>query len=460
MKHYNRVYTDEQLVRPITSVINKTIPDFNNNTLSNCLKLHLELNVLGPNEKLAAWIPGSHLFQQHPFIDRHPKSLQASEPHPSFLLLTSDRLLSLVPRLSKQTQDDPAMYFDAAEMNRRFVVQLKLRIADILRLDIGPSRQYLCFRAYNSAMISFMFLTRSQEITTTIVDFITTLLDPRISRNIINQDVEWFVRNLQSTVLLAKGSKSTQILSYHNVWDQMKPAPLRDEEYDQGLNQEISKVDFDFIRVYQLGVFLRYTKPLENCDLRGVQIQHVSFLTTCQYIYILAERLDVWPPAFVPPEYNPINGVNDPIEAKIKVKDKGLQIDYIPLFSVLGIGRVSELCKIEKRRSYKIDQGLSSDLAGLGKHLAKGDIGHMKKKMEKIAQAGSTSGWPWHLRLVFGEKTSSVVYPCEFEIPKSRDDFQVHYWWDLGFASKEATSTIIDALLNLNPEIEIFKEGE
>ena len=478
---------------PKSFAVNRSQPNLPFLNMNNSLQLHLKLHVMDPLDKIVAWIPGSILLQKHPIVPKPDASFSlfnlftpaspAFDAHkkpslyyPAYLLLTSSHLVFFRPKfrlaeLKSAMYDEQTSYFDPSEL---IYLKYKIKLHDLARIDVGPRRQYLVFRTRESCsganfdtdgLFSIMFQTRSRLLTTLIIDSITTQLHEMDTfRCVINQDNEWFVKTIQDTLLLRPGPKTLKVVHYDAVWPSCAsdfPKTLTDSEYDYGITETITKVDFEFLKLYLFGAFIRYHKPVAEADCRGVEIQHMSLVASNEYLYIMEERLYAWPPALVPLELSPnpnINASLEPILGEHKVDQKGLVIDLIsPLHNVLGVGRLNEVVRLERWRSWRIDDGLGvdaqdhcTDLRGLGRALQNGHLGYLGASTTKSShQQGTTSGWFWWIRIVFGRsKASQPLEPMKppTSVPRSDGHVDVYYWWDLCFSFKESADEFIDSV--------------
>ncbi|KAL5035488.1 hypothetical protein BDV3_005399 [Batrachochytrium dendrobatidis] len=551
-------------------------------SMSNSLQLYLKMNVLQSSEGIIGWISGSFLTQISPFITAikphashsigstasrlfgihaiktFVKSLSSSDlvtydtPQPispGYLLLTSSSIYIFRPlfslfNLKIPLRDEQTSYTDPTNL---LELVCKFSHVNIARVDVGPSRQHLCFHVVESTnnistpsllskvpsttsitpnstpepdtpttgfyaandkavvkrasskpkVVSWVFLSRSRIHTTQIVDCLTTSLDELRESlpigNTVNQDIESSLRNLQSTVFLRKGSKSVGILHYDGVWSLPKSplsiAPtegqrrgsaivcdplhiLSDDEHDKAAFADVTKVDFDFIRVYLLGCFLRYIRPIAELSERTVKIEHISIIGTSEYIYITTERLDVWPPLIIPPEFSPHASTNARINSVLpqlsqSFGGKGMVADIVSQFDhVLGVGRMRDIIRVERWRTWRIDNALGLPgeappvcFSNLGETLQNGFLGFMGVDATRVApevQQGCTSGWFWWVRIVFGEHLHPAGDPCVYNspqptaapesIPCSTSTERVSYWWDLAFANRDAVDELFDAI--------------
>lgn len=451
--------------------------------ISNALQLFLKLQLLQEDELTISWVPGSYTVQQDPFVPE-PKepsfldyigfgssnydlklTLSSQLFSPGYLLLTNLHIYIFAPRfrlssLKTPLSDEQTSYCDPSKLIK---LKQKISLKDILRIDLGPRRQYLIFRVKQDVdgkrkknkekLCSIMFHTRSRNSSTAIIDSITTTVyeNEELPPIVINQDTEWCIKNIQSQILLQSGEKSLSILNYNDVWNN-STAPekyqLKDEEADTGVSEPVTKVDFDFVKMYLLCGFLRYTRPVQDSIIRGIEIQHVSLLGTTEYLYLFQERLDIWPPPIFPTELGPTPQVNSPLISALNMGQKGLKIDVIPEFdNVLGVGRLIDVCRIERWRSYRIDQATrenSSDSAeefkGLGRALQNGVIGYYSPfQTGTCSQQGTVSGWMHWIRIIFGKHKADAAdsdlpisnlepNKCPDSIPSSSESMEVWYW--------------------------------
>ncbi|KAH6563146.1 hypothetical protein BASA60_010832 [Batrachochytrium salamandrivorans] len=502
-------------------------------SMSNSLQLYLKMNVLGISEGIINWIPGSYLTQIGPFVESahlssrktigsaasrlfgigairsFVKSLSssdiisnnASQPiSPGYLLLTTSAVYIFRPNFSLFNLKIPLRDEQTSYVDPSGLLELVCSFAhhDIARADVGPTRQYLCFRVVSSVsasskisgsmrdlslapistndvsdmqsssaslrakneksvsarssnitkIVSWVFLAGSRASTTQIVDCLTTRLhDLRNTLpmgNTINQDIESTLRNLQTSVFLRRGPKDLRILSYAGVWAHNTPPSiaissttslsldescnhaatldplhtLSDEEQDRACLADITKVDFDFVRLYVLGCFLRYIRPMAELSERTVKLEHISVIGTEDYIYVSTERLDVWPPLIVPPEYSPHSSTNSRIDSVVPMLSeenggKGFVADIVPQFeNILGVGRMRDILRVERWRTWRIDSALNCPgdtsqlcFSGLGEALQNGFLGFL------------------------GERVS--------------------YWWDLAFANRDSVDELFDVIRSI-----------
>ncbi|KAL2919594.1 hypothetical protein HK105_200506 [Polyrhizophydium stewartii] len=551
-------------------------------TLTNSLQLYLKLAVLDDSERIICWNPGSFLLQTSPFVGmpgtsanstprqsaaarlfsisairslvrsmsaRDETAYPAAPPtSPGYLLLTSSAVYIFRPIFSLYSlklplKDEQTTYLDPSALLQ---LVCKFPHSDIVRLDVGPSRQHLCFRVRQlpsgtaalspSALIpaqttsgttpaaspqpsvrsngaaassalsgskplrikidSWVFLARSRMCTNQIVEYLTASLHemlaehvmPSQSAGLVNQDIEPVLRNLQASVFLRPGRKDVRVLTYEHVWptprssesEQPKSSNgggsvcvLAESESDPAADAEITKVDFDFLRFYLLGCFMRYIRPVPELPARSVKLEHVSIVGTAVYIYLVSERFDVWPPLIVPDEFSPHPSVNARIEgvsqlAPLDASGKGLTADIVPEFEhVLGVGRVADILRVERWRTWRIDAALGlpgeppcEDLRGLGEALQNGYLGFVgadASKMGIAEQHGSAGGWLWWVRIVFGERdpeADSLEQPATpvsapRSIPTTTGGERVGFWWDLAFSNRDAVDELLDAIRRL-----------
>ena len=421
--------------------------------LTNGLKLYFQLKVLDSDEFILMWGAGS-IVKQKPVLISDQNQIIAklfnSKRHmdsnricPAYLLLTTKNLYIYKPTFSIANlkvpfTDEQVSYQDDPSKLLALFSKSGLHFE---RIDVGPGRQYLGFHGQSP---SFVFLTRSRQITTAIVENLRTIYHDRNMDITINQDIEYCVKNLQELVLVRPGRKAFKI--YSTDWRDTES--LADEEFDSGMDQVVSKVDFEFVKFYLIASLLRILKPVPDASLYGSEIMHVSLLGTQDYIYLLQERLDVWPPATFPQEFG--------IKSKGDVNSKGFQIDNIPQYTVLGVGRIKELSRIEFWRSWKIDSSygpeIRKQLDGLGRSLQNGHLGHLRTKERPSVQQGSAAGWMWWARLTFSSKTgTNAPREAPIEIPTGG------YFWDVIFSSKDSCTEFIDNMKILNQtDIEII----
>ena len=346
-------------------------------------------------------------------------------------------------------QDEQTSYLNPGKL---FDIYCKLPLHELSRVDVGPGRQYVAFHhstgidGYSPEIKSVVFHTRSKLVTTTIVDSITTIMHETQDlnqNNVINQDVEWCIKSLQDFVLLRQGEKQTSILTYGNVWKPTNHIPLTSEEYDKGVDEIISKVDFDFCKLYLFGAYLRYTRPLPDSEARGVHTEHVTVLSTREYLYLLEERLDAWPPGVFPKEVSS-SLASMPSRFLEVERSKGFLVDKVPQFQLHGVGRIQDITRIERWRSWRIDDSLPPGLKGLGRHLQNGHIGYLNQALPHLKQQANSSGWFWWVRICFGYRDlSGMPNSPPSDVPSDG------YWWDLVFSYRESTDELIECIKSL-----------
>jgi hypothetical protein len=429
--------------------------------MTNALQLYLKLSVLEDTERIMVWAPGSFLIQSNPFIEersfsfrdlfskQEEKDYSTAPPQnfPAYLLLTNKHVYVAKPlfrlaKLKHPLQDEQTSYLNPSKL---IDICYKIPIMDTTRLDVGPGRQYLAFHTIQKETIfSLVFQTRSRQTSTVIIDTITTLVHEHVEVNpqaktlVMNQDVEWSIKSIQDQVLLYPGPKSTSILSYSHIWpNSEKYIELTDKEFDTGIQEQISKVDFDFVKMYLFGVYMRYFKPVVDTEIRGVEIQHTTIFGSREYLYLLQERLDAWPPSVFPPDATK-QYPSFPIQ-----RTKGFLVDLVSPFQVLGVGRMEDITRIERWRSWRIDESFGSDdpFRGLGSALQNGHVGYLNKSLPLLHQQASAGGWYWWIRVHFGtvtETTEPLSSPRQVPI--------CGYWWDIAFATRESSEDFIETI--------------
>ncbi|KAJ3303534.1 hypothetical protein HDV03_003713 [Kappamyces sp. JEL0829] len=449
--------------------------------ITNALQLHLKMNVLDENERILVWATGSSLVQAFPFVPtqdsvfsfislfnpRHAKdgvgmaSIDTLPPlhFPAYLLLTSKHVYICKPlfKLAKikfPFQDEQTSYMNPTKL---FEIQHQLSLPLISRIDVGPGRQYVAFHCAHKLnsrsekdITSIVFQTRSRLMTTQIVDAIQTInhetneFSNAPPLNNVNQDVEWCIKSLQNYILLRPGPKPVRLLSYLHVWPSSftaGDAELSPSESDNGIHEVITRVDFDFVKAYLFGVFLRYVKPVAESDARGVELQHITLLASREYLYVMEERLDAWPPSVFPPEISPSLAAAQPALGETE-KTKGYLIDKVPQFHLLGVGRLKDVTRIERWRSWRLDASLGTDdFKGLGRALQNGHLGYLNHSVSHLKQQASTTGWFWWVRVYFGYRDNSL-HPTTPPTQVPPDG----YWWDLVFGTRESSGELIDAI--------------
>lgn len=490
--------------------------------MTNSLQLYLKMNVLSKAETIVSWIPGSIIYQQDCLPSKTNdafglgilKSLvqsialngpsteesSSSSVLPCYFLLTSESCYFFQPlfslfNLKLPYKDEQTSYMDPSTLLR---LVASFKHIDIIRVDVGASRQHITFRPKSIDSLttsqsivapkaklsqfripSLVLITYSRQVTTQLIDYLIQRLHDRdsYSRSVINQDIEYTLRNLVHSVFLQKNLKEVRVLSYGNVWtqnsaehhDASKLLNLSENEYDKAAASEITKVDFTFLKFYFVCAYLRYFRPVPDSPHRSLKVEPISFVATTEYMYIVRERLDVWPPIIIPQEYTPHPSVNRVVDEYVAGKygtqnAKGLVSDRIPQFDrVFGLGRVKDLVRIERWRTWRIDSSLhapdekkSAYFQGLGEALQNGFVGFFSvnsSKLDAEKQRGTVSGWFWWVRLIFGERASSnssmshlIPVSAPQSIPESNDRERVYYWWDLAFSTKDSVDELFDVI--------------
>jgi hypothetical protein len=436
--------------------------------MTNALQLYLKFKVVDDNETIFAWSPGSFLKQRSILIeDNTPRfkswfdkqklvdevQLKPSLHFPGYLLLTNRfvyvfRPLFRLVKLQEPLHDEQTTYINPEKLLK---LCFKFPLDKLSRIDVGPGRQYLVFRSEEEAPnsktlvpISVLFQTRCRQVTTNIIDNITTIFHENFDVNreggIINQDTEWCIRGIQNSVLIRPGPKSTKILDYSSCWIHEGIIELTDTEFDEGIHEQITKVDFDYVQVYLFAGFIDFHKLTEHRITVG--IQHVTLLASREYIYVMEERLDAWPPALFPPEFQP---KHRPMKSLRDLPSKGFLIDKVPQFSLKGIGRIADITLVEIWRSWRIDSSfepmVQNQFFGLGAALQKGHIGALNESKNSVNQQGTTSGWFWWVRVSFGNlhDFSQPTSPPK-SLPKQG------YWWDLVFETRDSINDFVEAI--------------
>ncbi|KAJ3397025.1 hypothetical protein HDU92_001038 [Lobulomyces angularis] len=105
----------------------------------------------------------------------------------------------------------------------------------------------------------------------------------------------------------------------------------------------------------------------ENLTNTSPLIRTTALIATNEYLYLVLERLDVWPPLYFPPESstsanssNSVLNLSCSQEELNQISSKGLVADLISPFahyressSVLSFGRVKDIVKVERWRSWR-----------------------------------------------------------------------------------------------------------
>lgn len=334
--------------------------------------------------------------------------------------------------------------------------------------------------------------------------------------------MEWAWRFVQSRILLQPNTaKLTRILSYNAVWGPSDFGPQQSElsadEFDAGVHDLVSPVDFTFIKTWIQGLFLRYFKPVEGVERRGVECCAVSFVVTGDYVYVVGERMDVWPPPLFPPEsmaasqtipafpsfFTTGNAAfqesgEDVGDDVLKMK-KGLVADVVSPFSLMGVGRVREISRLERWRSWRLNTchsetpgfktlGTSVQNGLIGYHLIDQRISppstlgahssdssatsfsatipsnapsypHKRKEEQKRERQkqGNASGFLWWCRVYFGYQPLNLDGGSdERERPASPPTVKpgVGYWWDVCFRCRESCQEFMDVIVEQRQRID------
>ena len=403
---------------------------------------------------------------------------------------------------------DPTRYFNILQ-------KIAIQGPNSIRVDVGPGQQYLGFHTNHQK--SLVFCTRSRRETMKIIEALTTSLDihssvsattsiptttnstaartnmtmnsetaanPSRFKIQLNQNVEWAITYLQKHILIQPNKKGrnepkfARILSYYSVWpSQFGPLQMELEPYevDGGVKEQVSPVDFAFIQFYIQSVFLRYFKPVAGIEKRGVEILTVAVVSSREYLYVVQEALDVWPPPVFPPETisthiqsttdNERSGIDGMAEGEEKDEKKGFVADRIPPFTLLGVGRIREVSRMERWRSWKLNQchPETPSFHHLGSALQNGVLGylllgelndynhHGQTNPEKLAksfpkqQQGSSSGFLWWCRIYFGyrENGSGEERPA---LPPTAKPV-MGYWWDVCFRCRESCDEFMQGII-------------
>ena len=423
--------------------------------LTNSLKLYFQLKVLSQDEQILSWQCGSIVKQKPGLIQTrlnmisklfNNRSSDKLKIFPAYLLLTTKHLYIYKPSFSLQNlnqplRDEQISYQD--DPSKLLILSWKFDLM-FNRIDVGPGRQYLVF---HSNLQSLVFLTRSRQLTTTIVDHLKTIYHDIGCESVINQNIEYCVRNLQDLVLLRPGKKSVNLFSSGWTCNEV----LSDKEFDNGINELVTKVDFEFVKFYFLSTIIRIIQPVKNVNSFGADITPISLLCTNEYLYIVQEQLDIWPPSIFPFEFG-IKSIGD-------TNSKGFLIDNIQQHRVLGVGRIHDIVMLECWKSWRIDSSYGEEVGqqfqGLGKALRNGHIGYFRTREKPSIQQGTTSGWLWWVRVSFKiDVTNSLVREPPKSVPTCG------YFWDVVYSSKESLTEFVEGVhmlaKRLDPNAEIL----
>ncbi|KAJ1565921.1 hypothetical protein HK096_006731 [Nowakowskiella sp. JEL0078] len=394
---------------------------------------------------------------------------------------------------------------------------------------------------------------------------------------IVNQDVEWAMRTLRENVLLRKGYKDVVYSQISSSWKgsayknkgkknqdsttaladgiktglgwiggllnkpgtnqelnieiientiSRKPSAVElpittslplidDDDEDSAVHDgsEISKVNFEFLRLYLLvGWVSANTEktnstaklPRNNCNLPSPadgtpSVRTCSLIATNDFLYLITERFDVWPPLFFPPEFEPVVHVNDTIEtvgarsqpgwSSNSTAFKGLVADLVTPFSSppLTAARVRDIRRCERWRSWRytsteLVQQIGARVDGTGIMIMNGAIGDCRSEFVTSAtdttvsetngaedgsgvgsssevrpslgrrgsatwtgsffrrattDAGNAAGWGWWVRVVFAKPELDVSGGA---VDMENDEF----WWDIVFSTMDSANEFLE----------------
>ena len=422
--------------------------------LTNALKLYFQLKVLQEDEQIIQWICGSIVKQKHVLQSENPYSLarlfnrtkkDEMRVCPAYLLLTTKNFYIYKPtfqlsKLKRPLNEEQISYHSAYDPSKLLILNHKYDL-NFDRIDVGLGRQYIAIHGQSS----IVFLTMSKSATKSFIEHLRSLFSDHHMENVINQNFEYSVRNLQNYILLSPGKKFTNLFSTAVI----DSNSLSTQEYDSAITEKVSKVDFEFVQLFLVCSIVKITKPVADSNVYGAEIRHCSLLSTRDYIYILQERLDVWPPAVFPAEYS--------IKSTGDIYGKGFLIDSIPQYTTMGVGRIKEACLIERWKSWRIDTSYGTEigqqLAGLGRALQNGHIGHLRSLERLETQQGCTAGCIWWVRVSFKLQSGDVI---SRQPPNCMP--AAGYFWDLAFHARESSSEFIETVIRLQGNLDTKNE--
>ncbi|KAJ3130518.1 hypothetical protein HK098_000083 [Nowakowskiella sp. JEL0407] len=182
-----------------------------------------------------------------------------------------------------------------------------------------------------------------------------------------------------------------------------------DEDMAVHTTEEISKVDFEFLKLYLLVGWVFPASGAGTLDSTALNqllpspqygspnIRPCSLIATKEFLYLTNERFDVWPPLLFPPEFEPTAHVNETIEnagsrsqpgwSSNHTAFKGLVADLVTPFSSppLIVGKIADIKRCERWRSWRYTmqkevQQIGAEPDENGLMIMNGAIGFCKSK--------------------------------------------------------------------------------
>ncbi|KAJ3037438.1 hypothetical protein HDV00_001677 [Rhizophlyctis rosea] len=312
-------------------------------------------------------------------------------------------------------------------------------------------------------VVSLVVLIRDKTTTTKFIDSVTEVIYERGEADggrfarfkgeggkvrIINQDVEWCVRAIRDRVLVRQGPKARhhaggtigeggggglggwigrllggkatgkEVVRGYGMGMDM----LGEDEEDPAVGDDVvvSKVDFNFVRTYLLAGWIvprASSSSLSSSsraavDTSNLTVRPVTVIATKTYIYLVVERLDVWPPVLFPPESLASPSVNACIDSVVpgmseRYGGKGLVSDVVGEFTgVVGVGRVGDVVKCERWKTWRF--GCANGVGGL---VQNGVVGRIRGGRGRSGGGGdllglgvgNAGGWSWWVRVTFSD---------------------------------------------------------
>ncbi|KAJ2730609.1 hypothetical protein H4R23_003277 [Coemansia sp. Cherry 401B] len=265
---------------------------------TNAVRLHLQLSVFAEGERLLQWAPAGLVWQAAP--------LGSSSSSSSNNNSSSDEPAELAAYVALSTH---ALYVfalagggEGAELApaQHLRAELALPLTRVGRIDVGPNRQYLAVHAgllarargaWDAAGLaagaSCVLLVRDRLACSDVVDALaeigyeTRALDAGGAgsgrQRALNHDVEWAMHHLVQQPLRRLRDELQGSLSGRG------PGALVDAA--SGDSVIVDRVTYEFLKLYVCaGV------------AGGGQVRARTVVATAQFVYVVRERVDVWPP--------------------------------------------------------------------------------------------------------------------------------------------------------------------
>ncbi|KAJ2802184.1 hypothetical protein H4R20_003381 [Coemansia guatemalensis] len=299
---------------------------------TNAIRLFLQLSVFeAADERLVQWVPAGLVYQTAPVADGRRaqgkwgltsllgtgdgEGASAGEAtgdgtlaeQAAYIALSTHALYAFVPSqeaLQAAARGDGAQVELQPELHltTAFAVQL----AEVGRVDVGPSRQYVALHAgllgadgarWNAARLkrlagaaaSCVVMVRDRLVCSDVLDALVQLgYEARAGgarRVPVNHDVEWAMHHLARQVLLRPAALDAhphlrrELLRSRSA---RHPGAMADAAATDVI---IDKVTYEFLKLY-------------FCVGRAtrVGIEPVTLAASPNFLYVVRERVDVWPP--------------------------------------------------------------------------------------------------------------------------------------------------------------------